>query len=52
MESAVLSDPHLNFQDSVVRLIRGDITELEVDAFVFYAQHDLAQKCQRIGKAR
>ncbi len=27
---------------SVVRLIRGDITDLEVDAFVFYAQPDLA----------
>lgn len=26
----------------VVRLIRGDITDLDVDAFVFYAQHDLA----------
>ena len=25
-----------------VRLIRGDITELDVDAFVFYAQPDLA----------
>jgi len=27
---------------SVVRLIRGDITMLDVDAFVFYARHDLA----------
>jgi len=27
---------------SVVRLIRGDITDLEVDAFVYYAQSDLA----------
>jgi O-acetyl-ADP-ribose deacetylase (regulator of RNase III) len=27
---------------SSVRLIRGDITELDVDAFVFYAQHNLA----------
>ncbi len=27
--------------DSVVRLVRGDITDLEVDAFVFYAQSDL-----------
>ncbi len=26
----------------VVRLVRGDITELDVDAFVFYAQPDLA----------
>ena len=27
---------------SVVRLLRADITELDVDAFVFYAQSDLA----------
>ena len=27
---------------SVVRLIRGDITELDADAFVFYARPDLA----------
>ena len=27
---------------SAVRLVKGDITELDVDAFVFYAQHDLA----------
>ena len=27
---------------SVVRLLNADITELDVDAFVFYAQHDLA----------
>lgn len=27
---------------SSVRLIKGDITLIEVDAFVFYAQHDLA----------
>lgn len=27
---------------STVRLIRGDITMLDVDAFVFYARHDLA----------
>ncbi|MHC4398419.1 MAG: macro domain-containing protein [Planctomycetota bacterium] len=26
---------------SVVRLVRDDVTELDVDAFVFYAQHDL-----------
>ena len=29
-------------KQSVVRLIKGDITDLEVDAFVFYAQPDLA----------
>jgi O-acetyl-ADP-ribose deacetylase (regulator of RNase III) len=27
---------------SLVRLVRGDITELDVDAFVFYARPDLA----------
>lgn len=27
---------------SVLRLVRGDVTELDVDAFVFYAQPDLA----------
>ena len=41
MESALLSGPQINVNDSVVRLVRGDITELEVDAFVFYAQEDL-----------
>ncbi len=42
MEAAVASDPQISVRDSVVRLIRGDITELDVDAFVFYAQSDLA----------
>jgi len=28
--------------DATIRLVKGDITELEVDAFVFYAQDDLA----------
>ena len=42
MEAAVMSDPTVSFGGSVVRLVRGDITELEVDAFVFYAQPDLA----------
>ena len=42
MEAAVASDPQLLFQDTAVRLIRADITELEVDAFVFYATDDLA----------
>ncbi len=32
----------IQINQSVIRLIRGDITDLEVDAFVFYAQHDLA----------
>jgi O-acetyl-ADP-ribose deacetylase (regulator of RNase III) len=42
METAVLSDPQITIRDTVVRLSREDITELEVDAFVFYAQEDLA----------
>ena len=42
MEAAVASHPQVTVRDSVVRLIKGDITELEVDAFVFYAQPDLA----------
>jgi O-acetyl-ADP-ribose deacetylase len=32
----------VQISNSVVRLIKGDITDLEVDAFVFYAQPDLA----------
>lgn len=32
---------HLQVGRSAVRLVCGDITDLEVDAFVFYAQHDL-----------
>ena len=42
METAVTMDPHVTIGDCVVRLMKGDITELEVDAFVFYAQPDLA----------
>jgi O-acetyl-ADP-ribose deacetylase (regulator of RNase III) len=33
---------HVSIRHSLVRLIRGDITELDVDAFVFYAQPSLA----------
>ena len=33
---------HVQIRDRVLRLIRGDITELDVDGFVFYAQPDLA----------
>ncbi len=40
MQEASLPEIHIN--RSVVRLIKGDITDLEVDAFVFYAQEDLA----------
>jgi O-acetyl-ADP-ribose deacetylase (regulator of RNase III) len=42
MEAAVAPDLHVTIGKTVVRLIKGDITELEVDGFVFYAQLDLA----------
>jgi len=42
MKSAVASPPQFLIQGTVVRLVREDITQLEVDAFVFYAQPDLA----------
>lgn len=32
----------MRVKDSLIRLFLGDITELEVDAFVYYARHDLA----------
>ena len=31
----------MQINNSIVRLVRGDITELDVDTFVFYAQSDL-----------
>ena len=31
----------IQINNSIVRLVRGDITELDVDTFVFYAQSDL-----------
>jgi len=40
MPEAVLEGTRIN--RSVVRVIKGDITDLEVDAFVYYAQPDLA----------
>ena len=40
MAEAVSTDIQIN--RSIVRLIKGDITDLEVDAFVFYASADLA----------
>ena len=40
MPNAVAGDLQVN--QSVVRLLRTDVTDLEVDAFVFYAQSDLA----------
>lgn len=34
--------PAIRINGGVVRLIRGDITDLEVDAFVYYTQPDLS----------
>ena len=42
MEAAVASDPQITIGGTVVHLNREDITEMEVDGFVFYAQNDLA----------
>jgi len=42
MEAAVTAPPEVLSGPCVVRLVRGDITELDVDGFVFYAQPDLA----------
>ena len=42
MKPAVAAFPKIAIRDTAVRLTRDDITELEVDAFVFYAQPDLA----------
>lgn len=39
MPPAELNEARVN--STVIRLIRGDITDLEVDAFVYYAQADL-----------
>ena len=39
MPEAVLEGKQIN--GSVVRLVKGDVTQLDVDAFVFYAQQDL-----------
>jgi len=41
MEAAVAAPPNLKINEAVIRLLRGDITELEVGAFVYYAQPDL-----------
>ena len=40
MPETVLQRKQIN--GAAVRLVKGDITELDVDAFVFYAQPDLA----------
>lgn len=42
MESAVASPPQVATRRGVIRLVRDDITELDVDAFVYYARPDLA----------
>ena len=39
MTQAVAEQKKIN--NSALTLIQGDVTEVEVDAFVFYAQHDL-----------
>ena len=31
----------LQVNSSTIRLMKGDITDFEIDAFVYYAQHDL-----------
>lgn len=41
MEAAIAAPPNLKINEAVIRLLRGDITELEVGAFVYYAQPDL-----------
>ena len=40
MSQAIADGTQVN--NTVVRLVKDDITDLEVKAFVFYAQHDLA----------
>jgi O-acetyl-ADP-ribose deacetylase (regulator of RNase III) len=40
MSQAVADGTKVN--NSVVRLVKDDVTDLEVNAFVYYAQHDLA----------
>ena len=41
MPETLQEDTTIQIKQSVVRLIRDDITDIEVDAFVYYAQHDL-----------
>jgi O-acetyl-ADP-ribose deacetylase (regulator of RNase III) len=40
MSQAVADGTHVN--NSVVRLVKDDVTDIAVNAFVYYAQHDLA----------
>jgi O-acetyl-ADP-ribose deacetylase (regulator of RNase III) len=42
MESTVAAPPEVVAHQTTIRLVRGDITELDVDGFVFYAQPDLS----------
>jgi len=42
MDVAVAEPRQQRTLQEVIHLVKGDITELEVDAFVFYARHDLA----------
>lgn len=41
MEAAVAAPPTLTIKGAVIQLLREDITELDVGAFVYYAQPDL-----------
>lgn len=42
MEIAIAERTEMGTKAEVIRLVRDDITTLEVDAFVFHAQHNLA----------
>lgn len=42
MDVAVAERVEMGSEATVIRLVKGDITMLDVDAFVFHAQHDLA----------
>ncbi len=42
MSETLQEDTSIQINQCVVRLIKDDITDIEVDAFVYYAQHDLA----------
>ncbi len=41
MEAAVAASPTLKINEALIQLLREDITELDVGAFVYYAQPDL-----------
>ncbi|MFC1500359.1 macro domain-containing protein [Candidatus Zixiibacteriota bacterium] len=42
MTETLQKEISIQINQSVIRLIRDDVTDIEVDAFVYYAQHDLA----------